>query len=62
MKKRKSQNKQADLFAQEPQRMQWQHLALASRHKTENLLAKLLLCFAIESQTKETSDALENSF
>jgi hypothetical protein len=65
MKKRNPASKQTDFFAQDPERIQWQHLPLASRQKTESLLAKLFLCLsahAIESQTKETSHAIENSF
>ena len=60
MKKKKTRRNQTDLFAQDRQRMQWQHLPKASQRKTQRLLAKLLFGLSLdrlESQIKERHHA-----
>lgn len=64
MEKRKLMSKQIDLLARDPDRMQWQDLPVAIHHKTQCLLAELLLTLssqAITAQTKECHHGCENS-
>lgn len=65
MEKRKHKNKQVDLFAQDPQRMQWEDLAKNERYQIQCLLEQLvfsLFSHLIKLQNqKEHSHAAENN-
>jgi hypothetical protein len=65
MENRKHNNQQADLFAPDPQRMQWESLAEQERYQTQCLLAQLvfsLFSHWIKFQhNKEHCHAVENN-